>query len=350
MTGLDLNDPKATEILRYYFRDDAPAGYETWLERNLSQYDPIARSLRLRDSVSSKFQSSRSFKCWDDRCLHYIYGFLTQEERDQHTREHSITSKRDSGLSVSGTPPLIFPDQSSQFRNYGNEYSKHSSPLYLPRPIGSLQLTTPPVPGLTRDHRDSLKSYSFMSDPPAPLGDPRGSTDSEVDPLLPPLKRSRVGQSRLESIEELRLLRDVGPCLRCNVLRREVSKTLLDTVCYRMTLILQCDSNDPCSSCSNQADSASDDFWAALGCHRGPLSAFAETLVPSSSNVSPTHPDLWLMESSINLTPTGPDPTCITTCTAPKYERIPRPNLSSSPRILEDGEKSSRFRRRLLVD
>ncbi len=46
--------------------------------------------------------------------------------------------------------------------------------------------------------------------------------DSEVDPLLPPLKRSRVGQSRLESIEELKLLKDRGPCLRCKILKKGV--------------------------------------------------------------------------------------------------------------------------------
>ncbi|KUI53992.1 Zinc finger protein RME1 [Cytospora mali] len=234
--GLDLNEPKATETLKFYFRDDAPAGYDTWLERNISQYDPIARSWRLRDSLPTKFRGPRSFKCWDDRCLHYIYGFPTQEERDQHIREHSVLSKRDSGLSVSGTPPLIFPDQSSQFRNYSNEYTKHPSTLYLPRPTGGLQLATPTVPGLSRDHRDSLRSYSFISEPPAPTRDPRGSADSEVDPLLPPLKRSRVGQSRLESIEELRLLRDVGPCLHCNVLRTASQTPLVSPLAQRRNM------------------------------------------------------------------------------------------------------------------
>lgn len=224
VTGFDLNGPRVTEALRFYSRDDAPVGYDSWLDKNFSLFDPIARSWRLRDSLPSKFRGPRSFKCWDDRCLHYIYGFPTQEERDQHTRIHSVSSKRDSGLSVSGTPPLSFPDQSSQFRNQSNENQKDSTPLYLPRPIGSVHFATPPVQGLSRDHRDSLKSYSFISEPPAPARDARGSADSDADSLLPPLKRSRVGQPRLESIEELRLLRNVGPCLRCNVLRRPVSK------------------------------------------------------------------------------------------------------------------------------
>ncbi|KAL1878717.1 hypothetical protein Daus18300_001992 [Diaporthe australafricana] len=261
--GFDLHEQRVNESLKLYFRHDAPAGYETWLHRNLSHYDPIARSWRLRDIIPSKFRGSRSFKCWDERCLHYIYGFPSQEERDQHSREHLVLSKRDSGLSVSDTSPL-FPDQPAHHRNYSHEYSKNSSPLYLPRPSGSLHLSTPPIPGLARDPRDSLRSYSFISEPAPSARDPRGSVDSEVDPLLPPLKRSRVGQSKLESIEELRLLRDVRPCLRCKIARRG------------------CDSNDPCSYCLDPATPPSGGFWALLGCHRGSLTAFAESLVPIS--------------------------------------------------------------------
>ncbi|KAJ0121497.1 hypothetical protein J7T55_008661 [Diaporthe amygdali] len=250
--GLDLHEQRVNEALKFYFRHDAPAGYETWLDRNLSHYDPIARSWRLRDRLLSKSHSSRSFKCWDERCLHYIYGFPSQEERDQHSRDHLVSSKRDSGLSVTDTPPLI-SDQHAHRRNYSNEYSKNLSPLYLPRPSGSLQLSTPPIPGLSRDPRESLRSYSFISEPTSSVRDLRSSIDSEVDPLLPPLKRSRVGQSKLESIEELRLLRDVRPCLRCKVVRK-----------------------------GDEANPASGDFWAVLGCHRGPLTALAETLVPIS--------------------------------------------------------------------
>lgn len=214
------------ENLRLYFRDGAPDGYEAWLARNLSQYDPVSRAWRSRDSLPIRYRSARSFKCWDDRCLHYIYGFPSQEDRDQHVKTHSILLKRDSGLSLGGTPPLVFQDQPVHHRDYSNEYSKRSSPLYLPRPAGSLQLTHPPVPGLSRDHKDSLRSYSLASEPSAPSRDLRGSVDSEVDPLLPPLKRSRVGQSKLESIEELRLLRDAGSCLRCRISQKGVSRVL----------------------------------------------------------------------------------------------------------------------------
>lgn len=210
------------ESLRLYFRDSAPDGYEAWLDRNLSEDDPFVRAWRVRSILPLGYRNSSSYKCWYDRCLHYIYGFSSQEERDQHVKEHSVLLKRDSGLSIAGTPPPVFQDQSAHRRDYSNEYSKRSSPLYLPRPAGSLQLTNLPGSGLSRDHKDSLRSYSLAAESSAPARDLRGSVDSEVDPLLPPLKRSRVGQSKLESIGELRLLREAGSCLRCRILRQGV--------------------------------------------------------------------------------------------------------------------------------
>lgn len=219
--GTDLQDPKFLDALKYhYYRDQTPDGYAAWLDRNLSQYDPVARALRLRDSVPLSFRSHHSYKCWDDRCMHYIYGYPHRDDRDQHSKEHVTPRKRDSGLSVGGTPPLVFHEQPS--RAYGPDYAKQTtSPLYLPRPGPNFQLAPLATGGQQqKDHRDSLRSYSFVSE--YPVG-PRGSIDSEVDPLLPPLKRSRVGQSRLESIDELQLHRETAPCLRCRALKKRVS-------------------------------------------------------------------------------------------------------------------------------
>lgn len=220
LSGIDPQEPRFLDTLRYhYYRDQAPEGYAAWLDRNIAQYDPVVRAFRLRDSLPLSYRSHHSYKCWDDRCMHYVYGYPNRDDRDQHAKEHVTPRKRDSGLSVGGTPPLLFTDQSS--RSQGADYGKQTtSPLYLPRPAAHFQLGSLATGSQAKDHRDSLRSYSFVSEYPA---GPRGSVDSEVDPLLPPLKRSRVGQSRLESIEELRLLRDSGPCLRCRISRKQVS-------------------------------------------------------------------------------------------------------------------------------
>jgi hypothetical protein len=226
--GVDLHDPRFLDDLKHaYYRDQAPEGYAAWLERNLSHYDPVARASRLRDSLPLSFRAHHSHKCWDEQCMHYIYGYPREDDRDQHVKEHAALHKRDSGLSVGGTPPLIFPDHPN--RSYSVDYNK-TSPLYLPRPNPNFQLAPLATGNHAKDQRDSLRTYSFVSEHPP---GPRGSIDSEVDPLLPPLKRSRVGQSRLESIEELRLLRDIGPCLRCKALKKAVSMLLTIGECLR---------------------------------------------------------------------------------------------------------------------
>lgn len=224
LPGLDLNDRTVSDALRLYFQDAAPEAYKAWFDRNLSHYDPVIRCWRLKDSLPSKYQGSFSHKCCNDRCLHYIYGFASKEDRDRHAREHSAVPKRDSGVSVASTPSL--PALAGQFarRPESNiEPTKHSPPLYLPRPAGPLESVNQPVPSGLRDPKDSLRSYSLASEPQVAPRDSRHSIDSEVDPLLPPLKRSRVGQSKLESIGELRLLRDHTSCVHCRITQKSVS-------------------------------------------------------------------------------------------------------------------------------
>jgi hypothetical protein len=205
-------------MLKQSFTDHAPESYPPWLDRNIDRYDPIFRSWRMRDSMPPTARSLMSLKCWDERCLHYIYGFYNQGDRDNHAREHVAPSKRDSGLSVGNAPLAPFSDFSSS-RLFSSDYSRRHSSIQLPKPMTTTQLPPLSTTSQSRERRDSLLSYSFVNDN---QGHGRGSIDSEVDPLLPPLKRSRVGQSRLESIEELRLLREVGPCLRCKVLNKPV--------------------------------------------------------------------------------------------------------------------------------
>src|SRR5690606_1037363 len=90
-----------------------------------------------------------------------------------------------------------------------------SSTLQLPKPPGPpLRSLSIPSQLSDSDRKDSVPSVSFSTDN-APRQ--RSYTETDGDPLLPPLRFSRAGQSRLQSIGELKLPKDTGPCLRCTV-------------------------------------------------------------------------------------------------------------------------------------
>ena len=204
-------------MLKQSFLDLAPDSFATWLDRNVALHDPIFRGWRMRGSLSPSSRSFASFKCSDDQCMHFIYGFTSHRERDAHASEHGAPPRRDSSLFASNPFPLQSADLPSS-HSFDPDYLRRRSSMQLPKPNTTIQLaaltTTQP-----RDRRDSLLSYSLGAEHPPRS---RGSIDSEVDPLLPPLKRNRAGQSRLESIEELKLGRGESACLRCRVLRKSV--------------------------------------------------------------------------------------------------------------------------------
>ncbi|KAI1499665.1 hypothetical protein F5X99DRAFT_410852 [Biscogniauxia marginata] len=265
--GLDLHDVKFLDALKLSARDEAPPGYGVWLDKNISFYDPIFRGWRMRESVPLISRRQVSFKCWDDRCVYYIYGFPNSEDRDEHLKQHAIPPKRDSGLSVGSIPPIVFPDQPAP-RLFGADHMKQSSPTPLPRL--SVPSSLPPLASVNQsiDRRGSLVGYPYPNEFPV---QPRASMESDADPLLPPLKRSRAGHPKLESIGELRLPRDTGPCLRCKVQAKP------------------CDPKDDCAFCSEAPSSATDEFWSVLGCHRGPLATLADYMLPEALSPRQVH-------------------------------------------------------------
>lgn len=210
--------------------EDAPAGFLSWLDKNISSHDPVFRSWAMRDSLPPAARSLASFRCPDDRCIHYIYGFYNQEDRDGHAKGHAHTSPshRDSAIPVSGMASVTFPSpkrltpQPSQVDLSGTGDLKASTSR-LSRPL------TPRLPPLatSTQSRERLDPVSNFQVPREPAGPASASTDSAVDPFLPPLERSRIGQPRLQSIGELRLLQDAGPCMRCKVLRLPVSTQIV---------------------------------------------------------------------------------------------------------------------------
>ncbi|RYP07055.1 hypothetical protein DL764_002778 [Monosporascus ibericus] len=186
---LDLLDPKFLETLKLSTPDNAPPEYGAWLDRNISYYDPIFRGWRLRDTVPLISRRQVSFKCWDDRCLYYIYGFPNAEDRDQHLKQHvARPPKRDSSFLASSVPPVIFSVQQ------------------------------PSQPAKIDQHRP-------------------------VSPALAPTPRLTASSSSLPPL-------------------------------------VSCDSRDDCAYCSENADPPGEDFWKALGCHRGSLAALADLMLP----------------------------------------------------------------------
>ncbi|KAH6610898.1 zinc finger protein [Trichoderma cornu-damae] len=221
----------AVEPLRGSSRS-APPGFGSWLDKHLELHDPVLRAQRERGSeiVSSAYPLP-SLKCWNDRCIHYVYGFPSELDRSSHVRMHASHSKRGSELSaasssLSSSLSLSSSSSSSAFPSgHRPSQSNASEPLgpsplmRLPRPALSSKLPPLRIPTPSTERRDSLITYAYSSQRSAA---PRSAVDADVEPLLPPLKRSRVGTlPRLESIGELRLFRDQQPCLRCKVTRKE---------------------------------------------------------------------------------------------------------------------------------
>ncbi|RYP27722.1 hypothetical protein DL767_007559 [Monosporascus sp. MG133] len=193
--GLDLLDPKFLETLKLSTPDNAPPEYGAWLDRNISYYDPIFRGWRLRETVPLISRRHVSFKCWDDRCLYYIYGFPNAEDRDQHLKQHvARPPKRDSSFVASSVPPVIFSvQQPSQAAKIDQRRPASPAPAPMPTlaPTPRLTASSSSLPPLVScDSRDDCAYCSENADPPGEdfwkvLGCHRGSLAALADLMLP---------------------------------------------------------------------------------------------------------------------------------------------------------------------
>lgn len=201
----------------------APPDFGIWLERHLELHDSIPqhRSEAHAEAVGWKLRSMLSFKCWHDQCAHYVYGFASQGERDSHSLIHQPPAKRDSGFSVETSPPVpSIGGQSLRLLN-SSQSNRHPPPVQtgnLP-PSSSLAVISPQLPPEEKD--DLSANYTFYA-PTGPRGVRRSSSDADIEAMLPPLKRSKTNQPRLESIGELQLFPETGPCLRCRIAKKKV--------------------------------------------------------------------------------------------------------------------------------
>ncbi|KAI0409076.1 hypothetical protein F4802DRAFT_311876 [Xylaria palmicola] len=265
--GIDISNGIFRNALGYTEHEEAHPHYQAWLNRNLIYYDPVVQTYRNRGAVLSISRHQVSLKCWYDGCIHQIYGFITAKRLDEHMEWHAKFLKREPGPPASNMLPPSFSEQ-AQPRGFGSEHPPQDLPATYPRL--SMPSTLPNLTMMSQagDRRGSIPGYPNEF----PLQHKHSmKSEAEVDPMLPPLKRSRVGHSRLESIGELRLTRETELCLRCKILDKP------------------CDARDECTYCAEGRISGGEEPWLLLGCHRGPLSNLAEYMLPEALSPRQTH-------------------------------------------------------------
>ncbi|KAH8735450.1 hypothetical protein BGZ61DRAFT_379651 [Ilyonectria robusta] len=258
-------------ILAHPPPDQVLSGFAPWLDNHfaLTRHENVNPLLPSRDAVLSRTRSRASFKCFHDQCIHYIYGFATRIDRDNHARLHSSPLTRNPDPPLGTRRPMSSTDQSPVKPPDSFSRTRMSS-AQPPGPLVTTNLPPLPLPTpstASTGTRDSATSFNFPENRSSLV---RGLIDADVDPQLPPLKRARVGHHRLKSIGELQLLRENEPCLRCRALNR------------------QCDSSHPCGSCSDLPPSENEAHWSSLGCYRGSVVSLVDKILPGPLSTSPT--------------------------------------------------------------
>jgi hypothetical protein len=201
----------------------APPEFYNWFKKHLGLHDSMQqpRTEVFEEATESQYRPRASFKCWNEQCAHYIYGFASQQERDDHSRVHADPTKRDSvhametprSVPLSGNQSLGLLNSSRSLRQLPTVQTRDMSAS------SSLHVIGPQPP--TKEKDEMSINYTFHA-PTESRSTRRGSGDADGDSMLPPLKRSKTNQPRLESIGELQLFREPDPCLRCKICKKNV--------------------------------------------------------------------------------------------------------------------------------
>lgn len=199
----------------------APPDFAAWLDKHLELHDSIRQpSGGLQEEAAEwKPRSMPSLKCSDEQCAHYVYGFASQQERDTHSLVHQ--PNRETGFSIE-TSPIVPPSGRPALRLLNSSQSLRQLPAVQTGNLtasSSLPVISPQL--LSKEKDDVSSNYTFFA-PTGPKGMRRNSTDADIESMLPPLKRSKTNQPRLESIGELQLFRETEPCLRCRIAKKKV--------------------------------------------------------------------------------------------------------------------------------
>ncbi|KAL1899373.1 hypothetical protein Cpir12675_001409 [Ceratocystis pirilliformis] len=264
--GINIADISFVESLKHQPAHDSPSDYGTWLAQNMRENDTMARSARMGDYASQRQLRFSSFKCSNETCIYYVYGFATADDRDRHVKEYHVPSiKRDSTLSL-GTPTLPFPDYGpSSSRSVPD--SRHPTSLKAPGKLQSGPQLPPLNIGSSSAYEPRHRSTTSAHPPHNDFSALRGGHDDESASDLASSKNCRrtPTSGTVEAGGDIKYMQEIGPCLRCKLTNKN------------------CDLADPCTSCANPAPNLEEDYWRSIGCLRvnSSLGCLAVKMLPN---------------------------------------------------------------------
>lgn len=213
--------------MRRSLTEQAPPGYILWLDEHLARFDPVVRSPYRRDIVARPGQIRPSLKCQKDVCMHYIYGFPTEMELEDHI--HAEMPLRSVPIPSLETVPsrASVPNTST--------IQRPTPPVQPQRPSVNTSLPPLPLPTPSTGRSDSGQSFSFPDIRPEVVG-PHPDTGAKTQ--LPPLTGEGASRGRLKSIGELNLFQHPAPCLQCSITKRSVHCSLISSLIFQYLQLL----------------------------------------------------------------------------------------------------------------
>jgi hypothetical protein len=193
---------------------------------NATTYDPVLK----HSATTVQPNPPISLKCPEQKCIHYVYGFGSRESLEHHQEQEHASGHG------SLTPRALSP-RSSFLRTHGSlrqlpshdfqqrEDSVMSGVPDSHRPASIIQSLMERTPSISQslsrstsvNSRSSNRTYSFV--PEYQSSENSLDLQDKLDNISRrPSKRTRLGA---DLDEETRLVREVGPCLRCKILKKK---------------------------------------------------------------------------------------------------------------------------------
>jgi hypothetical protein len=182
-----------------------------------------------------QLKTTTSIKCVYPTCIHFVYGFDKQEHLDLHSQEnHPLdmntpfrSSSTSGDLAFNRLSSHILPKTSRPREDSASALRDHHKSTSVGQDCPE---RTPSVgQGISRQtsssSRTSNRTFSFVPEYPAFSG--VSPNFQQENTLMHPPKRSRLA---LDSTDDPKLLKEVGSCLRCKLLKKRVKLLILFNV------------------------------------------------------------------------------------------------------------------------